>query len=181
MNLILKERVTNPTTCFLTSFGSYNTFNTQVFHQNSTNNIHYFAGVNYEMSDYTDYGIEGSWLNMKKNPEYKKTKIFGRTSWISDDDKQKLTLFVNKTLHNGDAGRVYRGFDHDYGIMNAGYQMKLDETTDIRANVGYRSYDRKWQESNFTTIDSLVSNNGMRQNIVPADISVTKKRLMSKS
>jgi outer membrane receptor protein involved in Fe transport len=175
VNLILKERVTNPTTCFLTSFGSYNTFNTQVFHQNSTNNIHYFAGVNYEMSDYTDYGIEGSWLNMKKNPEYKKTKIFGRTSWISDDDKQKLTLFVNKTLHNGDAGRVYRGFDHDYGIMNAGYQMKLDETTDIRANVGYRSYDRKWQESNFTTIDSLVSNNGMRQNIVPADISVTKK------
>lgn len=175
VNLILKNRTTKPMTIYSTSFGSYNTFNTQIFHQDSIKSLHYFAGVNYETSDYTDYGIEGSWLNMKKNPEYKKTKLFARASWLSDDNKQSFTVFANKTLHSGDAGRIYRGYDHDYGILNAGYQLKLTENTSIRANVGYRSYDRNWQESNFTTIDSLVSNNGVNQFIVPADISIASK------
>lgn len=174
VNLILKERFDKAGTIFSTAFGSYNTANAQVYHQNIAGNTHYFFGVNYEMSDYTDYGIKDSWLNMKKNPEYKKTKIFGGATWFSEDEAHKLTLFANRTIHSGDAGRVYRGYDHNYGTVNAGYQFKIDTYTTLRANVGYRNYDRSWQESEYTNIDVLLSENGVVQNIIPADISVSK-------
>lgn len=175
VNLILKEKFDATRTLFSTSFGSYNTLNAQVYHQHVFNSVHAFAGVNYEMSDYTNYGTEGSWLNMQKNPEYKKAKIYGGMTWFSNDDRQKLTLFVNKAFHVGDAGRIYRGFNNDYMIINAAYSMLLTDKINLQAHIGYRNYDRTWQESIFHTIDSLTSNNGVKQNIVPADISVTIK------
>lgn len=170
INLIPKERFAKPLTKISTSYGSYNTFNGQVYHQDTSKSIHYFAGVNYEMSDYTDYGIEGSWLNMKKNPEYRKTKIFGGATWFSNDNKHKVTLFLNKTFHKGDAGRVYRGFDNDYTTINTGYSMNLTEKIVLKANMGYRNYNRSWQESHFNVVDSLSSNNGVVQNIIPIDL-----------
>ncbi len=175
VNLIVKEKFDETQTAFSTSYGSYNTFNSQVYHQDIINNTHIFAGLNYEMSDYTDYGIEDSWLNMKKNPEYRKTKVFGGANWFSDDGRQKFTLFGNKTMHSGDAGRIYRGFDHNYGIINAGYHLEISDNIIMQTNVGYRNYDRSWQESNFDVIDHLLSNNGVKQNIIPADISITAK------
>lgn len=173
VNMILKERFEKPATAFLTSFGSYNTYTSQLYHQNSYGNTHYFTGLSYERSDYTDYGIENSWLNMQKNPEYQKTKLYGGLSWFSDDDRQKFSLFANRTMHNGDAGRLYRGFDHNYNLINAGYSMKLTNQLTLQAGIGYRNYDRSWQESNFNIVDSLLSNNGVVQNIVPADVSVS--------
>lgn len=175
INLILKEKLEKTQTLFSTSFGSYNTLNEQVYHQHVFDNLHIFAGLNYEMSDYTDYGTDGSWLNMKKNPEYKKTKVFGGMTWFSNDDRHKLTLFMNKTFHNGDAGRVYRGFDHDYGIINAGYSLLLSDKINLQAHIGYRDYDRTWQESVYNVADSLTSNNGVVQHIVPVDVSLTIK------
>ncbi len=173
INLIPRERFENAATRISTSFGSYNTFNGQVYHQNKFERFHFYTGMNYEMSDYTDYGIENSWLNMKKNPEYKKTKLFGGVSWYSKNDDHKFTLFFNKTMHNGDAGRVYRGFDHNYTTINSGYNVRINKNLSLQANIGYRDYDRSWQESQFNVIDSLVSNNGVIQHIVPADISVS--------
>ncbi len=173
VNLILKEKFDKPATKFTTSFGSYNTINGQFYHQDIVKNLHYFTGINYEMSNYTDYGIDGSWLNMKKNPEYSKAKIFGGATWFSDNEKQKLTLFVNKTIHTGDAGRVYRGFDHNYSTINVGYSLKLSDKATLQANMGHRNYNRTWQESSFNIIDSLVSNNGVVQNIVPVDVNFT--------
>jgi outer membrane receptor protein involved in Fe transport len=175
VNLILKEKFDQTLSRFSTSFGSYNTLNGQCYHQHVFNSIHLFAGVNYEMSDYTNYGTEGSWLNMQKNPEYRKAKMYGGVNWFSKDDKQKLTLFVNKTMHTGDAGRIYRGFDNDYGIINAGYSLQLNDKIGLQAHMGYRDYNRSWQESNFNIIDSLTSDNGVVQHIIPADVSVTIK------
>lgn len=175
VNLILKEKFAGPVSRFSTSFGSYNTLNGHFYHQDVSKNTSYFAGIDYEMSDYTDYGTKDSWLNMQKNPEYRKTKIFGGISWFSDDDKQKLTFFVNKTFHTGDAGRLYRGFANDYDVINAGYTLKVDENICFQAQMGYRSYNRTWQESHFNQVDSLTSNNGMVQHIIPADVSLTVK------
>ena len=116
INIILKEKIDKPLTSVSTSYGSYNTLNGQFYHQGSTKNLNYFTGATYESSDYTNYGTENSWLNMQKNPEYRKTKIYGGATWYpAGNDKQKFTLFLNKTFHTGDAGRVYRGFDNDYG------------------------------------------------------------------
>ncbi|NLA50383.1 MAG: TonB-dependent receptor plug domain-containing protein, partial [Bacteroidales bacterium] len=104
VNLILKERIDKPLTSASTSYGSYNTLNGQFFNQGKAGNLHYFVGVSHESSDYTDYGTEGSWLNIQKNPEYKKTRMFGGvTLYPAGSYRQKFTLFVNKTAHTGDA------------------------------------------------------------------------------
>ncbi|MFZ4523851.1 MAG: TonB-dependent receptor plug domain-containing protein, partial [Bacteroidales bacterium] len=175
VNLILKEKFDKPGTRASISYGTYNTLNGQLYHQDTSKNIHYYAGINYEMSDYTNYGTEGSWLNMRKNPEYRKTKIYGGATWFSNDDKQKVTVFVNKTIHTGDAGRVYRGFANNYTTVNAGYFLNLRKNIDLQAHMGYRGYYRTWQESHFNVIDSLSSNNGVVQHIIPVDVLVTIK------
>jgi len=176
VNLILKEKIDKAETRVSTAYGSYNTLNGQFYHQGKAENLNYFVGASYESSDYTNYGTTPSWLNMQKNPEYKKTKIYGGVTWFpAGNDKQKFTLFANKTLHNGDAGRVYRGFEHNYTTINAGYALELNEKINLQAHMGLRKYDRTSQESNFGVIDTLKSNNGVVQNIVPADIALTIK------
>ncbi len=174
VNLILKDKVEQQLSSFQTSFGSYNTLNSQFYHQDRIDRVNYFFGSTYEMSDYTNYGTEGSWLNMKKDPEYRKTKIYaGLTIFMDKNEKQKLTLYCQETFHNGDAGRVYKGYDNQYGTINIGYDIALTERINLQSHVGMRSYNRTWQESNFGVIDTLKSDNGVNQLIVPVDISLT--------
>jgi iron complex outermembrane recepter protein len=174
VNILLKEKIGKPLTTFATSYGSYNTFNGQLFHQGVAENLSYYGGMTYESSDYTNYGTPGSWLNMQKNPEYTKAKVFGNLTWNpSGNNRQKVSVFFNKTFHNGDAGRIYRGFNNDYGIFNAAYHVDLNARINLQAHIGLRQYLRSWQESNFGTIDTLKSNNGVDQTIVPADIAIT--------
>ena len=174
VNMVLKERVEQQKTMLSSSYGSYNTFNNQVYHQDRAGNLHYFAGLGYEMSDYTDYGTENSWLNMQDNPEYRKTKAFAGANWfMGKDNRQKFSLFVNRAWHTGDAGRVYRGFEHDYTTLNAGYSAQITERVALSSGFGVRNYDRQWQESKFNGIDSLLSNNGVYQKIIPADVNLS--------
>ena len=174
INLILKNKVEKPQTSFLTAYGSYNTLNGQVFHQDRVNQLSYFFGSTYEISDYTDYGIDVSWLNMKKNPEYRKTKIYGGTTlYLDKSEKQKFSFFFQETWHKGDAGRIYNGFNNQYGTVNVGYDIELSDQLSLQSHLGLRSYDRSWQESNFGVIDTLKSNNGVNQMIIPADISLS--------
>lgn len=172
VNLILKDRIEQQKTTFQLSLGSYNTLNGQVFHQSKINRIHYFFGSTYEMSDYVNYGIDGSWLNMQKNPEYRKSKIYGGlTLYLDKSEKQKFTIFCQETRHNGDVGRVYREFSNQYGTLNIGYDIAFSEQFHLQSHFGIRSYDRRQQESNFGSIDTLKSNAGVNQLIIPADIS----------
>ena len=173
VNLILKDRVEKNQTMAALSYGSYNTLNGQFFTQQRSGHLHYFLGTTYEMSDYTNYGTNPSWLNMQKDPAYKKTKIYGGATWyMGKDEKQKMSLFFNKTLHTGDAGRVYRGFNNDYTTIQAAYTNTISDRLTLQAHMGVRNYNRTWQESNFGVVDTLKSNNGVVQNIIPADISL---------
>lgn len=174
VNLILKTKIEEQKTIFQTSYGSYNTLNGQFYHQDRVDKLNYFMGTTYEMSDYINYGSKGSWLNMKKNPEYKKTKLYGGITLFMDSrEKQKFTAFFQKTLHTGDAGRVYRGFDNQYGILNIGYDLRFNDKLHLQSHFGMRSYDRTWQESKFGNTDTLMSDNGVKQSIIPADISLS--------
>jgi iron complex outermembrane recepter protein len=174
VNLILKDKVEQQKTSFQTTFGSFNTLSNQIYHQDKVNNINYFFGSTYEMSDYTNYGTDGSWLNMKKDPEYRKTKIYGGiTIYMDKNEKQKFTVFCQETWHNGDAGRLYRGFGNKYGTVNVGYDIALNDHINLQSHIGVRSYQRSWQESNFGVIDTLKSDNGVNQLIIPVDISLS--------
>lgn len=174
VNLILKDKIVQQKTSFQTSLGSYNTLNGQIFHQNKKKQLNYFVGSTYETSDYTNYGSDGSWLNMKKNPEYQKTKIYGGlTLFIDKNEKQKLTIFGQETWHNGDVGRAYRGFKNQYGTLNFGYDIAFNDKFYLQSHLGIRSYNRTQQESSFGVVDTLKSNTGVNQLIIPFDISVS--------
>jgi outer membrane receptor protein involved in Fe transport len=177
VNLILKGKIEEKETKFGLSYGSYNTLNGQLFHQNHSGDLNYFIGTTYEISDYTNYGTTDSWLNMHKNPEYRKLKMFGGvTLLLNGNEKQKISLFFNQTLHSGDAGRIYRGYNNEYGTLNAGYDFAINSSLFLQSHIGIRSYDRSWQESNFGVVDTLKSENGVNQIIIPADISLAWKQ-----
>ncbi|MFH0760332.1 MAG: TonB-dependent receptor [Bacteroidota bacterium] len=174
VNLILKEKVSDPKTVLSTSAGSYNTINAELFHENNRGPLNYFCGTSFEISDYTDYGAAGSWLNMQKNPEYQKTKLYGGLTWFLDKgETQKLTVFVQETFNRGDAGRIYRNFDNSYGTVNIGYTLAISKRLYFQTHVGLRTYDRMWQESIFGVVDTLKSANGVNQRILPTDLSLT--------
>jgi outer membrane receptor protein involved in Fe transport len=174
VNLILKDWVEKRSTQLSMGYGSYNTLNAQFYHQDNARYIHYFAGGSYEMSDYADYGTANSWLNMKDKPEYRKTKLYSGITFALDKEKNhKFGLFVNKTFHKGDAGRTYRGFNHQYLTLNGSYFIQLAGNISLQAGIGLRKYNRQWQESVFDVEDHLLSNNGAYQNIAPANITLS--------
>ena len=172
INLILKQKIEQAKTLFKTAYGSYHTLNGQIFHQNRIGRLNYFCGSTYEMSDYTDYGVEGSWFKMNKDPEYKKTKVYGGVTLFTDkNEKQKFTIFFQETWHVGDSGRIYQGYDHQYATVNAGYDIAFSERLCLQSHLGLRSYDRSWQESDSGVNDALKASNGVNQVIVPVDLS----------
>lgn len=181
INLILKKDIDKRETSVLGSYGSYNTYNGQVYHQDKIGNVSFFGGANYESSDYTDYGTENSWLNMKKDPEYRRLKFFlGANLHYGENNKNRLSAFFHKMNHTGDAGRVYRGYEHHYTTFNLSNVLEITENLHFNTSAGIRIYDRNWQESNFdnaNNIDVLVSNNGAYQRIVPVDANITYKHL----
>lgn len=175
-NIILKERIDESQTLLDTYFGSYKTFGGKFFRQEKSGNIHLFFGGNYESSDYTDYGTENSWLNMVDDPEYQKTKLYLKTTWlINDADDHKVSFFVNRTQHDGDTGRPNRDYNHEYWTVNTDYKIPLNKILSADFKVGFRKYDRTWEDDNYPTDLGLVSENGVNQEIVPADISASLK------
>lgn len=80
--------------------------------------------------------------------------------------------------HEGDAGRVYRGYNHDYTTLNISSNAVLSDAMDFNASAGLRVYDRNWQESKFDkakNVDVLNANNGAYQRIIPVDVNITYK------
>ncbi len=174
VNLILKEKVSDPKTVVSASEGTYHTVQAELYHENHQGPLNYFCGSSYETSDYSDYGSTGSWLNMQMNPAYQKTKVYGGLTWFLDQkETQKLSVFAQGTLNTGNAGRIYRAFDNNYGTINIGYTAAISKRIYIQTHIGLRTYDRTWQESVFGVVDTLKSTQGVNQRILPADLSLT--------
>ncbi|MYC72269.1 MAG: TonB-dependent receptor [Gemmatimonadetes bacterium] len=181
-NFILKERVASTRTSASAYYGSYNTIGGRFFHQRAAGNLHMFVGSHYEGSDYTDYGTEGSWLNMIDNPEYKKAKLYMRGTYFLNDSGQRASLYAHRTWHNGDAGRPTRGFGHAYTTLNAGYTNPISDRVTASAKIGYRDYVRRWEEDKFERNDDgdiipeslvLLREDGVDQSVMPADLSLS--------
>ena len=173
-NFILKEHVRSTRTNTALYYGSYNTVGGRFFHQRAAGNFHMFVGSHYEDSDYTNYGTEGSWLNMIDNPGYEKTKLYGRGSYfINGQADHRLSFYAHRTWHTGDAGRPNRDFDHLYTTMNAHYVRPLLSELTGQLRLGYRDYVRTWEDDNYPSSIELTKDNGMLQNIIPLDLSLS--------
>jgi len=171
-NIILKDRIDRDLSDIDLYYGSYNTMGTRFYQQRAADNLHLFFGGDYESSDYTDYGTSPSWLNMKDDPEYEKSKLYLRsTLFINDRKDHKLSFFVQHTDHTGDAGRPNRDFNHDYWTLNAAYALPIGNDLTANLKVGSRIYDRLWEEDGYPADLSLSSENSVEQRIIPADLS----------
>lgn len=177
-NLILREKIDSPMTRLAAVYGSYNTCNARFYHQNHSGKFHYFMGGMHEQSDYKNYGSDNSWLNMVDRPEYEKTKLYiGTTAFLDDARTHKLSLFAHRNWHSGDAGRPNRDFNHEYTTVNAGYTLPVAEKGMAQIKLGFRDYDRRWEEDNYPENLSLASENGVKQKILPADITFSFEHL----
>jgi len=176
VNLILKQKIDSNQTFFRTSYGTYNTLNGQFFQQKRIGMLNYFCGSSFEMSDYEKYGTADSWLAMSKDPDYKKTKAYGGLTLMFDsEERHKLTIYAHRTWHDGDAGRIYRGYTNRYSTINAGYDIAISNTIGLQSHIGLRTYDRSWQESRVsqTDIDTLTRIEKVDQSVIPADIALS--------
>ena len=175
-NFILKERVASTRTSASAYYGSYNTLGGRFFHQRAAGNLHLFFGGHHEDSDYTDYGTEGSWLQMDDDPEYEKTKMYMRGTYFLDDHGQRASIYAHRTWHTGDAGRINRDFGHTYTTLNAGYTNPFADKATLQAKIGYRDYVRRWEEDGIwedPPSRELRSEDGVDQSVMPADISLS--------
>ncbi len=175
-NLILKEKIDAPMTRIQLGYGKYNTLSGKLYHQGSSGNFHYFMGASYEQSDYTNYGTNPSWLNMLDDPDYKKLKLYFKTTYYIEPDKQKISLFAHHTSHTGDVGRPNRDYKHNYDTINLTYSNQITPELNAQLKIGYRQYDRKWEEDNFPNL-SLRSEDGVKQHIIPADLTFNYKHM----
>ena len=175
-NFILKERVGSTRTSASAYYGSYNTLGGRFFHQRAAGNLHLFFGGHHEDSDYTDYGTEGSWLQMDDDPEYEKTKMYMRGTYFLDDHGQRASIYAHRTWHTGDAGRINRDFGHTYTTLNAGYTNPFADKATLQAKIGYRDYVRRWEEDGIwedPKSRELRSEDGVDQSVMPADVSLS--------
>lgn len=177
-NLILKEFIKEQRTTLETYYGSYNTAGGHVYHQQAADNLHFFFGADYEQSDYTDYGTNPSWLNMIDDPEYEKNKIYAKaTAFFNDDGSHKASIFLSRTASDGDTGRPNRDFNHEYWTINTNYSLPLTDAIGSSFKLGYRGYDRTWEDDNYPTSLALASESGVEQHIIPADLSFSFEHL----
>ncbi|MFQ3574523.1 MAG: TonB-dependent receptor, partial [Thermodesulfovibrionales bacterium] len=175
-NLITKDKISSPFSSIAIGYGSFNTIYTRLYHEGLKGDFHYFLGGLYEQSDYKNYGTNPSWLNMIDDPDYKKAKLFFKTTYYISPN-QKISLFAHHTQHTGDTGRPNRGYDHQYDLINAIYENQLSKDLILQAKAGYRYYHRSWQEDNYPTSLSLREKDGVKQNILPFDVSLNYKHL----
>lgn len=176
-NFILKEKIDAASTRVLMGYGSYNTLNGRFYHQNHKGNLNYFLGANYEKSDYTNYGTANSWLNIQKDPEYQKSKLYGKMTYLFDRDDHKISLFMHHTQHSGDAGRPNRDYNNSYDTINAAYFNQISDALNLQVKTGYRNYDRRWAEDNAPANLGLREHDGVQQNIFPSDLTFNYKHL----
>jgi iron complex outermembrane recepter protein len=170
-NLVLKDIIDRPLTRLDFGYGSYNTYTGRAYNQGRSGNFNYFLGVSYEKSDYTNYGTANSWLNMLKDPNYEKAKLYFKTTYLFDREDHKISLFGNHTQHTGDVGRPNRDFDNNYDTLNAAYSNQINKILNAQFKIGYRSYDRRWGEDNYPPSLALREHDGVKQQIIPMDLA----------
>jgi len=184
-NFVLRDRSDTAATRLMAGGGSYATLDGKMYHQDHAGNLHYFLGASYERSNYTGYGTPPSWLDTIQDPQYQKTKVYGKVSYFFGRNDHKLSLFAQHTGHTGDLGRPNRDFDNAYDTVNATYANQMNDWLHAQLKVGFRAYDRRWGEDNYNSSNpapaddqfSLREHDGVKQNILPADLTFNLKHL----
>jgi outer membrane receptor protein involved in Fe transport len=173
-NLVLKDRIEQPSTHMILNGGSWNTMGARIYHQDHKGNLHFFLGATYEQSDYTDYGAPNSWLGMLEDPSYKKMKVYGKATYFIGKH-QKVAFFAQHTMHNGFTGRPNRDYSNNYDTLNTAYTNQVTDRFNIQLKSGFRNYDRRWGSDNYPTGLALTDHSGVQQKVIPTDLTFNFK------
>lgn len=176
-NFVLKDWIEGPATRLMVAGGSYRTANARVYHQDRRGNVLYFFGTSLERSNYTNYGTSDSWLHIIDAPEYLKFKTYAKATYLFDRNDHKLSLFAHHAEHTGDVGRPNRDFAHRYETINASYSNQISDRLNLQAKIGLRAYHRRWAEDNYPSDLDQREHDGVRQRIVPADLTLNVAHL----
>lgn len=174
-NFILRDKIEEEMSRAIIGTGSYNTNNGRLYHQNRHADVSYFIGGNIERSDYTQYGGDNTWLQTTEDPDYKKSKIYGKISYKPAED-DALSLFVHRTHHTGDVGRPNRDYDHTYQTLNLKYLHRFSDALSLQFQGGWRDYDRNFDEDKYTDLLSsldLKERGHVEQTIIPIDLTLS--------
>lgn len=171
-NLILKERIEETMTRVEAGYGSNDTVSTRAYHQGRVDNLSYFAGAGTEDSRYEQYGADKSWLQTVEDPDYRKSKLYGKLSYAFDRTDHTLSLFAHHTRHDGDMGRPNRDFDHRYDLLNLHYTNQLSDSLNLQFKAGERRYERQFDNDNYPASLDLLSISETRQRLRPMDLTL---------
>jgi iron complex outermembrane receptor protein len=186
-NFILRRHVDEKRTRLSLGAGSYRTIEGRAYHQDHAGNLSYFVGATHEKSRYTNYGTPDSWLGMKYDPEYTKTKVYGSASFALGRKDHYVSVFGHHTAHSGFAGRRNRDFDNSYDTVNLVYGNQITSSLGAQAKIGLRSYDRRWGSDSYCVPGpnctppwnqyALTQHEGVRQLIVPMDLTFSFRHM----
>jgi outer membrane receptor protein involved in Fe transport len=172
-NFVLKSRIEEPLTRVSAGLGSWDTYAGKVYTQGRSNGFSYFLGASAEHSDYARYGTPGSWLQTLSDPEYDKTKVYGKLHYELGRIDHTLSLFLHHTAQDGTMGRPNRDFEHRYDTLNLSYNNHVSEHWHIQFKTGERHYDRNFANDGYPSDLALTRYERTRQDIRPMDLTLS--------
>ncbi|HPI59075.1 TonB-dependent receptor [Zoogloea sp.] len=174
-NFVLKDRIDTPLTRFSAGAGAWATFGGSAYTQGKTGQLSYILSAGHERSDYTPYGLPGSWLQTTQSPRYEKDKFFLKLNQALDRPDHTLSLYYQHTFHQGNMGRPNRDFGHHYDTLNLAYNNTFATDWHLQLKYGERRYDRNFANDAFPASLVLVNNENTRQTIRPLDLTLSHR------
>jgi iron complex outermembrane receptor protein len=88
--------------------------------------------------------MPGSWLQTTQSPRYEKDKFFLKLNYALDRPDHTLSVFYQRTAHQGNMGRPNRDFEHHYDTLNFAYNNAFATDWHLQFKYGERRYDRNF-------------------------------------
>lgn len=174
-NFVLKDRVDAPLTRFRAGTGAWATHVGNAYTQGKAGQLSYILSAGHERSDYTPYGVPGSWLQTTQSPRYEKDKFFLKLNHALDRPDHTLSLYYQHTYHQGNMGRPNRDFGHHYDTLNLAYNNSFASDWHLQFKYGERRYDRNFANDAFPASLALVNHENTRQTIRPIDLTLSHR------
>ena len=174
-NFVLKNRIDAPLTRVSAGAGAWGSYRGSAYTQGNAGQLGYILSAGHERADYTPYGMSGSWLQTTQSPRYEKDKFFLKLNYALDRPDHTLSVFYQRTAHQGNMGRPNRDFEHHYDTLNFAYNNAFATDWHLQFKYGERRYDRNFANDAYPGSLALVNNENTRQTIRPADLTLSHR------
>lgn len=178
-NFVLKGRVDQSRTRVSLGAGNHGATRVGASSQGHFDQMGYILGFGQEHGGETQVGDPGSWLQTTTTPADRKDSLFLNLRYAFDRPGHALSVFWQRTDHDGNQGRPYRGFEHRYDVLNVAYENILTPEWDVQLKLGRRDADRTFQNDDYPSGLALVNDERTYQRVDLADLSFSHRHLQN--